>query len=250
MNHVVLPVSRSGGKTLEQDNIYHWLSLIKRTLVIILMLTAYGFYHMLGNQPDLDDFGIVACAGAIQLLPATLATLYWPEINRTGFIAGLAAGVFLWFFSLMLPLSMGLGIFPPGSLYPDNLAVDNWHIVASCSLTINVLLMLLVSRWSSMRPEEFSAAWACQVVPEGLQNQAEQLDDLRRYHRQTLYNLPMALCAVDTSVSGNSDIMLWNQAMADITGISSEQVTGTPISHIPAPWGPLLCDFVFLGSTT
>ena len=71
---------------------------------------------------------------------------------------------------------------------------------------------------------------------------AAELDSLRRYHRDTLDKLPMALFSVD----GNQEIMLWNQAMSKMTGIDSEDVLGQKISNLSAPWNGLLIQFASL----
>ncbi len=68
---------------------------------------------------------------------------------------------------------------------------------------------------------------------------AGELDSLRRYHRDTLNNLPMALCSVD----GNGDVMLWNHAMKDLTGITAEDVLGGPLLQIQSPWNKILGHF-------
>lgn len=68
---------------------------------------------------------------------------------------------------------------------------------------------------------------------------AGELDSLRRYHRDTLNNLPLALCSVDAT----GEIMLWNQAMTEMTRIDSREVLGTSLSHLPSPWNELLSNF-------
>lgn len=68
---------------------------------------------------------------------------------------------------------------------------------------------------------------------------AAELDSLRRYHRQTLQNLPIAAC----SLGHDLEILMWNQAMSLLTGVSSDQVIGSSLSAIPTPWAGLLNDF-------
>ncbi|WP_221799916.1 ATP-binding protein [Oceanobacter mangrovi] len=69
---------------------------------------------------------------------------------------------------------------------------------------------------------------------------AGELDHLRRYHRQTLERLPMATCAL----TEDGEIMLWNQAMVELTGLSAERVSGTMVSQLQPPWGDLLGRFI------
>ena len=68
---------------------------------------------------------------------------------------------------------------------------------------------------------------------------AAELDSLRRYHRDTLDKLPLALFSVDA----NKEVMLWNQVMSEMTGIDASQVLGLNIRHLAPPWNELLCQF-------
>ncbi|OED45017.1 ATPase [Endozoicomonas sp. (ex Bugula neritina AB1)] len=74
---------------------------------------------------------------------------------------------------------------------------------------------------------------------------AAELDSLRRYHRDTLDKLPLALFSVDA----NSEIMLWNQAMARMTGIDTGKVLGLNIRHLAPPWNELLSQLSSLDNT-
>ena len=69
---------------------------------------------------------------------------------------------------------------------------------------------------------------------------AGELDQLRRYHRQTLERLPIGAC----SLAGDGEILLWNRALEELTLIDSHQVTGTLVHELPAPWNQLFIQFV------
>ena len=73
---------------------------------------------------------------------------------------------------------------------------------------------------------------------------AAELDSLRRYHRDTLDKLPLALFSVDA----NQEVMLWNQAMSKMTGIDASKVLGLNIRHLTPPWNELLCQFSSLNN--
>ncbi len=68
---------------------------------------------------------------------------------------------------------------------------------------------------------------------------AAELNNLRLYHRRTLEELPLAVC----SVGKDSEILMWNSAMEQLTGIQSESVTGSALEAILDPWGALLHRF-------
>ncbi|MFA7554449.1 MAG: ATP-binding protein [Spongiibacteraceae bacterium] len=69
---------------------------------------------------------------------------------------------------------------------------------------------------------------------------AEDLDNLRRYHRQTLLDLPVGVC----SLGRDGEILMWNRSIDKFTGISTYDVIGSNFRNLPAPWGRLLGDFI------
>ena len=69
---------------------------------------------------------------------------------------------------------------------------------------------------------------------------AAELDALRRYHRQTLQDLPMGVC----SLAKDNEILMWNRAMHALTGISADSVVGSRLDNIAKPWNQLLARFV------
>lgn len=73
---------------------------------------------------------------------------------------------------------------------------------------------------------------------------AGELDSLRRFHRQTLYDLPIGVC----SLGKDMEVLSWNRAMVELTGISDAEVIGSALGSLPNPWRDLLSDFV-TGST-
>ena len=89
------------------------------------------------------------------------------------------------------------------------------------------------------------AAWAEQLrflegrlreAPADLSGAAAQLDGLRRYLRAVLEELPIGVCAL-----GPDDaVILWNRALAAITGVVAGRAVGAPLSALPGPWGAAL----------
>ena len=69
---------------------------------------------------------------------------------------------------------------------------------------------------------------------------AAELDALRRYHRQTLQDLPMGVC----SLAEDSEVVMWNRALQALTGIQADTVIGSRVENLPEPWGELLQRFV------
>ncbi len=73
-----------------------------------------------------------------------------------------------------------------------------------------------------------------------LRGLAAELDGLRRYHRQVLHDLPLGVC----SIGPGKEIISWNSAMAELSGIESSDVIGQPLRRLPEPWNGLLGGFL------
>lgn len=65
---------------------------------------------------------------------------------------------------------------------------------------------------------------------------AAELNKLRLHQQQILQQLPLGACAIDD----NHEVVLWNRALAKLTGISIEHAIGTSLDSLPSPWGKLL----------
>lgn len=72
-----------------------------------------------------------------------------------------------------------------------------------------------------------------------LSGMAADLDNLRRYHRQVLLELPLGVC----SLGEQNQIVMWNTAMEKMTGTVSQDVLGSLITDIEDPWASLINDF-------
>ena len=68
----------------------------------------------------------------------------------------------------------------------------------------------------------------------------KELDNLRRYHRSTLEQLPIGVCTINSDM----EILMWNQTMADLTGIDEHDVVGSNIRYLSRPWADLFTRFI------
>src|SRR5690606_20619449 len=73
-----------------------------------------------------------------------------------------------------------------------------------------------------------------------LQGLAAELDTLRRYHREVLNELPLGVC----SLTPEGEILIWNTAMARISGIRGSEAIGRRLSELEPPWQGVLNAFV------
>ncbi|HEX4974736.1 MAG TPA: ATP-binding protein [Pseudomonadales bacterium] len=69
---------------------------------------------------------------------------------------------------------------------------------------------------------------------------ASELDSLRRFHRQTLEDLPIGVLSLGEA----GKIQGWNRAMKTLTQIEGRQLIGTQIETLPEPWATFLMSFV------
>ncbi len=73
-----------------------------------------------------------------------------------------------------------------------------------------------------------------------LSGMAADLDNLRRYHRQILLDLPLGVC----SLSYDNEIIMWNHSLERLTGINSAEVVGSQVAELSEPWRSLMLDFL------
>lgn len=79
---------------------------------------------------------------------------------------------------------------------------------------------------------------------EGLHNQltgmALELDQLRRFHRDTLMRLPIGVF----SLAQDEEILLWNQVMEQMTGVPATYALGARLNVLPPQWQKVLEQFL------
>ena len=73
-----------------------------------------------------------------------------------------------------------------------------------------------------------------------LSGMATDLDNLRRYHRQILLDLPLGVC----SLSYENEVIMWNHSLEEFTSISASDVVGSQLIDLPEPWLTLVVNFL------
>ncbi len=141
---------------------------VRRITILCLMLLAYFYYRILGEQFPLASLGWLAFVATTQFLPAIIGGIYWKGGSRYGVLAGLAGGFTLWLYTLVLPAFSEAGLIGPQYMQSGILGID-WlkptalfglegiDVLAHgvfWSLTINSALYILISRRSTLRLEE------------------------------------------------------------------------------------------------
>ncbi|MDF1762646.1 MAG: ATP-binding protein [Oleibacter sp.] len=158
LNHLVLPFYTPK----PQQDFYRWLLWMRRILIAVILMAAYGFYEVVGAVLDLSQLGILAFVAASQFLPGVLGMLYWPRSNRQGFITGLVVGTLTWIYGMLLPFcELAMGWEMP--FYVPDVDESNWHLAAMTASAINALSFILVSLSTKQSAAEKTAADACSV---------------------------------------------------------------------------------------
>lgn len=140
----------------------HWMLTVRRVSIVVILLLAYVSYRLLGSTASLATIGQIAFAAITQLTPAMLGALYWKQANRRGVFAGLAAGIFIWFYTLVLPVaahSLGLPLSTfPGLAWlhgnPLHLPISPLTQGVTLSFAGNFALFVWVSLLSRTRVSE------------------------------------------------------------------------------------------------
>ena len=68
-----------------------------------MLVLAYGYYRMIGSTAALAQVGLISFAAVAQFAPAFFGALVWKRATARGAMAGLAAGAFVWAYTLLLP---------------------------------------------------------------------------------------------------------------------------------------------------
>lgn len=158
-NDVVMPaILRRPGHGQRIKDYSGLILLVRRTMIIAVMLLAYGYYALFARNYELAETGLLAFALAIQLAPAVVGGLYWRHGNAFGVYAGIAVGFILWFFCLMVPQLAAVGVldqtllqrglFGIDALKPTSLfgvQLDTLSHGVIWSLGLNLLCYLLFS---------------------------------------------------------------------------------------------------------
>ncbi|MFA7666234.1 MAG: sensor histidine kinase [Burkholderiaceae bacterium] len=169
-NHIVMPlamrlrwVSRSAS-----GEIRRFLLVSRRISICVMLGLGFAYFRLGGDSEALASIGLIAFAGAAQVLPCLIGGLFWRQANTAGAFAGLLAGTVLWAYTLFLPSFGGdlvvsrqvldQGLFGIALLRPQALfgmtGVDPLVHAIFWSLSVNTLLFVVVSLCREPHPLE------------------------------------------------------------------------------------------------
>lgn len=99
-NHLVLPVVDfiPPLRFLRRHMLF-----VRWAIVTLFILASYLFYIFIGQSYMLVNIGIFSFAAVLQFAPAGIGGIFWRGANRVGALLGMGSGLFIWFYTLIVP---------------------------------------------------------------------------------------------------------------------------------------------------
>ena len=178
-NSIVMPLMlrRASGQMWQGDMTSRILQ-IRRVAIGVVIVLAYSYYLMIGNNAALAQTGLVSFAAVAQFAPAFFLGLIWARGNARGAMFGLVAGFFVWLYTLLVPLFADAGWLPAGLMSHGPFGIEMLrprHLFGSdldalthgvlWSMAANIGFYILVSLFTGVDPVERMQAQA--FVPSG-----------------------------------------------------------------------------------
>ncbi len=149
---------------------------IRRALILVLLLAAWGFYQILDNIPSLSAIGLLSFAAIAQFSPALLGGIYWRKGNRNGVYAGLIGGITIWVITMMTQTGMLAGtaetnvllwlLTPPSLPILEVLTTVDWGMLLSLMVNISLYVLVSVFTRSSLTERLQAATFVGAPLPE------------------------------------------------------------------------------------
>jgi Na+/proline symporter/CheY-like chemotaxis protein/nitrogen-specific signal transduction histidine kinase len=139
---------------------------VRRISIILILFLGYAYYRIAGSAA-LAAIGLLSFAAIAQLAPAFFIGLFWRRASARGAIAGMAAGLAVWAYTLLLPTFVtsdlispsllesgpyGISFLRPQALF--NFAVDPLPHGVFWSLLANIAALVAVSLARPLQPIE------------------------------------------------------------------------------------------------
>jgi len=118
-----------------------------------------------------------------------------------------------------------------------NLPANTMFGIFIVGFTVIILITLVYENKQSTATKTSTSNYPSKLDLDGM---TTELENLRRYHRQILLDLPLGVC----EVNDEEEITIWNRALEKLTGIDSEKLTGKKLTELEQPWLSLFHNFI------
>ncbi|MEM8658066.1 MAG: ATP-binding protein, partial [Pseudomonadota bacterium] len=104
-NHIIVPIWlwRNAQNPQVSGDVRSVVLTGRRFSIGVVLSLGYLYFLLTGGSAALASIGLIAFAGAAQVLPALIGGIYWHGANRAGALCGIGAGAALWAYTLFLP---------------------------------------------------------------------------------------------------------------------------------------------------
>ncbi|KKO46305.1 sodium:proline symporter [Arsukibacterium ikkense] len=167
-NELLAPLIYRGSPLQPEQQNKVKVATLRRSAMLTVMALGFVYYRFIGTETGLAQLGLMAFALVAQLAPALIIGLFSRKVNRQGAIAAVLSGAVVWAYILLLPEISRAGLMgsnwlsqgPLGLqwLAPQQLfgwQADPLSLGVLLSLSVNCLMLLLVSQFSSTRVSEW-----------------------------------------------------------------------------------------------
>ncbi len=124
-NNLIMPLllAMPSLQSKYQEKITTILLYSRRLCILLVLLLAYLYYKGVAEYYSLVEVGLVSFAAVAQFAPAIIGGIFWKEGTRNGALAGVVAGAILWFYTLVVPSIVGVGMLPASILNEGPLGI-------------------------------------------------------------------------------------------------------------------------------
>jgi PAS domain S-box-containing protein len=125
-NEIVMPILLRFGR-LRHDrgqDATGLIKLVRRITIVGIVALAYLYYRLFAGSGTLAQIGLLSFTAVAQFAPAVIGGVYWKRARYQGVIAGVGAGVLVWFYTLLLPEIISSD--GPSSILRDGLFGISW----------------------------------------------------------------------------------------------------------------------------
>ncbi|MEM6712453.1 MAG: PAS-domain containing protein [Pseudomonadota bacterium] len=90
--------------------------IVRRASILVIVMLSYAYYRAAADTAALAEIGLLSFAAIAQMGPAFLIGLVWKRGTARGAVAGMIAGLAVWFYTLLVPNFVAAGGLAPDLL--------------------------------------------------------------------------------------------------------------------------------------